>query len=162
MAGMPNSACDSRLAKRMQFTLDSTRESYTIRAYSPGQVSVNLPVYRIQQEAAAVDPNLPAQSRITQVTVTRSAVVSAHRLIEDWAPQAFDELRAEHFDELAAFNPEIVLIGCGERLRWPDPALISRLQRQGIGVEVMDTGAACRTFNILIAEQRNVVAALLL
>lgn len=146
----------------MQFNLDMPSEAYTIRAYSPGRVSVNLPAYRIQPETAPGTTEQAARPRISQVTVTRSAVVSAHRLIEDWTPQTFAELRADHIDELAAFHPEIVLIGSGERLRWPDPSLISRLQQQGIGVEVMDTGAACRTFNILIAEQRNVVAALLL
>ena len=74
----------------------------------------------------------------------------------------FTELNNEHIDALAEYDPEIVLLGSGERLQWPDPSLTGQLLEKGIGVEVMDTGAACRTFNILIAERRNVVAGLFL
>lgn len=146
----------------MQFNLDRTSDCYTIHAYAPGSISVNVPVYRTEQPALAADTAQAAPARITRITMTRSAIVSAHRLIEDWQPQHLGELRSEHFDELVALKPEIVLIGSGAHQRWPDIGLIRRLQQQGIGVEVMDTGAACRTFNILIAERRNVVAALLL
>jgi uncharacterized protein len=145
----------------MQFNLDNTPDSYTIRSYSPGKALINLPVYMIQSNDDA-DADLPAPTRISQITITRSAIVTSHRLIDDWPPQTLDEIGARHIDTLAELGPEIVLLGCGERLRWPDPALTAPLLERGIGVEIMDTGAACRTFNILISERRNVAAALLL
>ncbi|MEO5573854.1 MAG: MTH938/NDUFAF3 family protein, partial [Gammaproteobacteria bacterium] len=74
----------------------------------------------------------------------------------------FDDLTAAHFDRVAILRPELVLFGSGARLRFPLPALTANLLNQGIGVEVMDTGAACRTYNILINEGRNVAAALLM
>ena len=147
----------------MQFNLDNTPDSYTIRSYAPGKALINLPVYMIDSSNDAdADADLPAPTRISQITITRSAIVTPHQLIDDWPPQTLDELDARHIDALAELDPEIVLLGCGERLRWPDPALTAPLLECGIGVEIMDTGAACRTFNILISERRNVAAALLL
>ena len=83
-------------------------------------------------------------------------------LIRDWPPGSFDELEKHHFDQLLEHQPEIILFGSGPTLRWPDPALLSTLAENGIGVEVMDTSAACRTYNILVSDQRHVAAALLL
>jgi uncharacterized protein len=73
-----------------------------------------------------------------------------------------DELSAKHFDALVMRAPEIVLLGSGSRLRFPSPALYAGLSKANIGVEVMDTPAACRTYNILAAEGRRVAAALIL
>ena len=76
-----------------------------------------------------------------------------------------DELTAEHFSELIGGDgppPELVLLGSGTRLRFVAPALLRPLIEQRIGVETMDTPAACRTFNILAGEGRRVVAALLI
>ena len=69
--------------------------------------------------------------------------------------------RAEHFARIAALKPELVIFGSGARLRFPAPALLRPLIDAGIGVETMDTAAACRTYNVLLAEGRSVVAALL-
>ncbi len=79
----------------------------------------------------------------------------------DWACAGFDELSEAHFTPLADARPELVVFGSGSTLRFPRPAWIRRLIETGIGVETMDTGAACRTYNILAAEGRRVVAALL-
>lgn len=79
----------------------------------------------------------------------------------DWEPQAFDALTTEHFSGLAQLDVEIVLLGTGPKQRFPHPRLTAPLARAGIGVEVMDMQAACRTYNILVAEERKVAAALL-
>ena len=81
--------------------------------------------------------------------------------IEPWPVAAFDALAEEHFALLAALKPEVVLLGTGSRLRFPHPRLTVALARARIGLEVMDLKAACRTFNILVAEERKVAVALL-
>jgi uncharacterized protein len=78
-----------------------------------------------------------------------------------WAPQAFDRLDAAAFEQIVALRPELVIFGSGERLRFAAPALMRSLIERRIGVETMDTPAACRTFNVLVSEVRPVVAALL-
>ena len=89
-----------------------------------------------------------------------SVIVLAER-VERWPVAAVDELTEAHFAQLAALGAEVVLLGTGGRLRFPHPRLTQALARAGIGLEVMDTQAACRTFNILVAEERKVAAALL-
>ena len=90
-----------------------------------------------------------------------SLVVSADRVIEDWPAASVDALAADHLAAIVELGPEIVLLGTGGAFRFPDAALLAPLYKAGIGVEVMDTPAACRTYNILLAEGRNVVAALI-
>jgi len=90
-----------------------------------------------------------------------SLVVSGERVIEDWPAASIEALSADHFAAIVELGPEIVLLGTGAAFRFPDAALLAPLYRAGIGVEVMDTPAACRTYNILLAEGRNVVAALI-
>jgi uncharacterized protein len=89
-----------------------------------------------------------------------SALVTPERLL-DWAPASFAELDEAHFARIAELGPEVVLLGTGARQRFPHPRLVAPLARAGIGLEVMDLQAACRTYNILAAEDRVVVAALL-
>lgn len=79
-----------------------------------------------------------------------------------WAVARHDELTAEHFARIAQAAPELVIFGSGTRLRFVSPALLAALMAQRIGIETMDTAAACRTYNVLAAEGRNVMAALLL
>jgi len=88
-------------------------------------------------------------------------IVMAHQLVNSWPPQHFDELAAEHFTMLAQLGVEIILLGTGAKQRFPHPRLTRALMEQRIGIEVMDTGAACRTYNILVGEGRSVAAALL-
>ncbi|MHB8493728.1 MAG: Mth938-like domain-containing protein [Casimicrobiaceae bacterium] len=87
-------------------------------------------------------------------------VILPDRVVRGWAPAGFDALAAEDFAGLLASGPEIVLLGTGSRHRFPHPRLVASLIEARTGVEAMDTGAACRTFNILVAEGRRVVAAL--
>ncbi|WP_029524974.1 Mth938-like domain-containing protein [Polaromonas glacialis] len=79
-----------------------------------------------------------------------------------WDCQRFEQLTAEHFALLAGMKPELVIFGSGKRLRFPPPAFLRGLMDQRIGLETMDTLAACRTYNILAGEGRHVVAALLI
>jgi len=79
-----------------------------------------------------------------------------------WNCQRFEELTADHFAMLAGMKPELVIFGSGTRLRFPPPAFLRGLMEQRIGLETMDTLAACRTYNILAGEGRHVVAALLI
>ncbi len=91
----------------------------------------------------------------------RNLVVLRDRLVTDWRPAGFDELESVDFALLAGLAPEIVLLGTGQRLRFPRPELTRALLEARIGLEVMDIRAACRTYNILAAEERKVAAALL-
>jgi uncharacterized protein len=86
--------------------------------------------------------------------------VSADSLIEDWTPKTFAELTAAHLEPILALKPELVLLGTGSSQRFPPSAIRSVFTVQGVGLEAMDLGAACRTFNILVQEERRVVAAL--
>ena len=89
-----------------------------------------------------------------------SLLVMPEQLLS-WDVAGFDELKAEDFCALAEMKPEVVLLGTGEKLRFPHPRLTRALSEARIGVEVMDLQAACRTYNILMAEERKVAAALL-
>jgi len=93
--------------------------------------------------------------------IERSVVVLPERIVTDWPAGRFDDLAPEHFAVLADLGREIILLGTGARLRFPRPEIIHPLIRAGVGIEVMDVQAACRTYNILASEQRKVAAALL-
>jgi uncharacterized protein len=80
----------------------------------------------------------------------------------DWGASGFEALTEAHFERIAQLAPEVVIFGSGARLRFARPALLRALIERGIGVETMDTGAACRTYNVLVSEGRSVLAALLL
>jgi uncharacterized protein len=92
----------------------------------------------------------------------RSIVVLAKEVRVDWVVSGFDGLQETHFDYFLALKPDVVLLGTGEKQRFPHPRLYRALTDAGIGVECMDTPAACRTYNILVAEDRKVVAAILI
>ena len=79
-----------------------------------------------------------------------------------WDCASFEELSAAHFTRIAELQPELVIFGSGTRLRFPPPAFLRDLMGRRIGVETMDTLAACRTYNILAGEGRHVIAALLI
>ena len=89
-------------------------------------------------------------------------VVAPDAILPAWASGGFDALAEADFDQVKALSPEIVLLGTGTRQRFPHPRLYRALTDAGIGVEVMDTAAAARTYNIIAAEGRRVAAALIL
>ena len=91
-----------------------------------------------------------------------SVVIGSRGEKLSWNCQSFDQLTAEHFAMLAVMKPELVIFGSGTSLRFPPPAFLRGLMEHRIGLETMDTLAACRTYNILAGEGRHVVAALLI
>jgi len=99
--------------------------------------------------------------RIGAVEYRENVVLTPEAVATGWAPLGFEGLAEDDFAQLLARKPEVVLFGAGTAIRFPHPRLTRALTDAGVGVEVMDTPAACRTFNILAAEGRGVVAALL-
>jgi len=118
--------------------LDENHAIYQIKAFKPGFIQINERIF------------------------TKSLIVSPQQLLENWSPQTVDELTSEAFTPIVSLKPNILLIGTGSKLIFPALELYGDLINQGIGVEVMDTSAACRTYNALSAENRNVVAALII
>ena len=92
----------------------------------------------------------------------RSLVVLPHRVVTDWRATTFEALEAGHLAALVDLGADIVLLGTGDSIRFPRSELVRPLIEARIGLEVMDVQAACRTYNILMAEERKVAAALLL
>ena len=122
----------------MKFSEDKIDQGYYVTAYEQGLVMVS------------------------GVARTRSFIISLEHLIEDWAPAHVDQLRTEHMQPLLELEPELVLIGTGVSLKFPAIEHYALLIEQNIGVEIMDSAAACRTYNILLSEGRKVVAAIIL
>jgi uncharacterized protein len=91
-----------------------------------------------------------------------SMITMPDKIIADWQASTVEKLTEEHFKLLIPYEPEIILLGTGATLRFPSPLVTKNLLESKIGIEVMDTNAACRTYNILMAEGRNVAAALLI
>lgn len=121
----------------MPLDLDQNNSKYQIRAYQPGMIKIN------------------------NQTLNRSVIISAENLITDWAPVSANDITPEALEKVLPLKPDILLIGTGNEHIFLAVELYGELINQGIGVEVMNTGAACRTFNALSAENRNVVAALI-
>jgi uncharacterized protein len=94
--------------------------------------------------------------------IERSVIIGSSGELIDWHCSQFEDLSAAHFDQLVGLRPELVLFGSGTRLRFPPPAFLRSLMAQRIGMETMDTLAACRTYNILAGEGRHVLVALLI
>ncbi|WNL47899.1 Mth938-like domain-containing protein [Dyella sp. BiH032] len=93
---------------------------------------------------------------------TRSLVLSPVRAIEDWPVAHARELDAGHVDAILELDPEVVILGTGERQVFPAAAFMAGFLRKGVGVEVMDNAAAARTYDLLAGENRRVVAAFIL
>jgi uncharacterized protein len=91
-----------------------------------------------------------------------SVIVTRHAVIDGWRPSAVASLSIGDFEALLDMQPEVVLLGTGQRQSMPPPALYAEFAARGIGLEVMDNRAACRTFNLLLGEFRDVALALML
>ena len=94
--------------------------------------------------------------------ITASVLIGSRGQRIDWACQSFNDLTAAHFAVLAEQQPELVIFGSGGRIRFPKPAWLAPLFEKRIGIETMDTQAACRTYNILAGEGRDVLLAVLI
>lgn len=122
----------------MSLIIDDNHAAYQIRAYQPGSIQVNDQILH------------------------KSVIISPNKLIENWAPQTFAELTKKHLAIIIELSPAIVLLGTGSTIQFPSADIYGDLINAGIGVEIMDTHAACRTYNALTAEDRNVVGALII
>ena len=121
----------------MQFTLERS-SAHLISGYASGEVRVN---------GRSFD---------------RSIIVTPERLVENWRATVAAQLTSDDLEPILALEPELIVLGTGPRLVFPDQALIARILERGIGIEVMGNGAACRTYNILVHEGRSVALGLML
>jgi len=121
----------------MKFHLDAPGGLNLIRGYGPGQL------------------------RVGERTHTSSVIVTATTIIEDWRPASVEDLTAADLEPVLGLAAEVVLLGTGAHQQFPDSAILRILYEQRIGVEIMDTSAACRTYNVLVSEGRSVAAALI-
>ncbi len=94
--------------------------------------------------------------------IRASCIVSAQALLRDWPPTTVEELTPAHLAPLFELAPELVVLATGSTQRFPRAALRAEFSQRKIGIEVMEVGAACRTFNVLISEERHVLAAFLI
>ncbi|HNV08700.1 MAG: MTH938/NDUFAF3 family protein [Dokdonella sp.] len=101
-------------------------------------------------------------ARVIDRDLHTSFVICVDRVVENWTPTRVEEIDDEAMQIIANLQPELVILGTGERQQFPRPSLLATLLRSGIGVEVMDNRAAARTYNLLAAEGRRAVAAFLL
>jgi len=93
--------------------------------------------------------------------LTASLIITPRLLIDDWPPRTFADIATQHIEQLLQLHPEIIILGTGQQLHFLTPQLAVLIHRHGIGFETMDTGAACRSYNLLMSEGRNVAAGLL-
>jgi uncharacterized protein len=98
---------------------------------------------------------------VNGATYTASVIVPWQGEVEKWVVDRFEDLQEQHFISLASRRPELIIFGSGHRLRFPPAAYLRTLMANRIGFETMDNAAACRTYNVLLAEGRCVLAALL-
>jgi uncharacterized protein len=122
----------------MKFSAELIDSSYLIRAYEPG---------RIQVGEEFLEHNL---------------LLMPERIRERWPVSTIEQLTPDMLQQFIAHRPDLVLFGTGEKQHFPQPTLLAPLMEAGIGHEVMDTAAACRTYNIILGEGRPVLAALIL
>lgn len=122
----------------MLLTEDAGIGSYHIRAYDSESVTINDRLYYT------------------------SIIVSPYKLITDWEPKTLDDLKPKDIDTLLSLSPEVVILGTGKKYIFPPKEKLEAFLINRIGVESMDTGAACRTYTALISEGRKVVAALII
>ena len=113
-------------------------------------------------EAHAIVECSDREVRLPGRTIAGSVIVTRDAVLTDWRPPDVNRLSIAHFDALLALSPEVVLLGTGERQRMPPPALYAEFAARGIGLEAMDNRAACRTYNVLLGEFRDVAVALIL
>ena len=122
----------------MKFSEDKIDQGYYVSGYEDGAILVN------------------------GNAKTASFIISLEKLIDDWAPTHIDELGTQHMQPLLELQPELVLIGTGQTLKFPAIEHYACLIQHNIGVEIMDSAAACRTYNILLGEGRKVVAGIII
>jgi len=138
----------------MQFNLEMDMECFTILSYSAENVTIKHPFNKSGKAVGEIDS--------LKEEIQSSFILSPKTLIKDWVPQNIQHLRKENLEDILSLSPEVVLIGTGSKLQFPEPELMSCFWEAQIGVEIMDTAAVCRTYNILVNEGRSTVAGLII
>ena len=113
-------------------------------------------------EANAIVACTDTEVRLRDRVIAGPVIVTRDAVLDGWQPPAVHELSIADFAALLATKPEVVLLGTGTRQRLPPPELYADFAARGIGLEVMDNRAACRTYNVLLGEFRDVAVALIL
>jgi uncharacterized protein len=98
---------------------------------------------------------------INKIPYSHAVLLSSDGEILEWDVKSFEELSSSDFAQMASFKPELIIIGTGKRQRFPRPELLKTLIEAKLGFEIMDSQAACRTYNILVGEGRQVLLALI-
>ncbi len=142
----------------MQINPDYNTDAFTIRSYKAGEVIVYEPITRTKIDTQA--EGLQQRINTTLIPLTSSFIITPGQLIKNWPVEAPSAITKNHFQTLLDLRPEIVILGTGNKIYFPASEDYVFLQQQGIGVEFMDTSAACRTYNFLVADGRQVAAAL--
>jgi uncharacterized protein len=120
----------------MKLTLEGRSQVNLIRSYSSTEV------------------------RVGELRLHSSCIVTADRVIPDWEPASLAELSLAHLEQVFALRPEVVLLGTGFAQRFAPQPIRAAFAERRIGLEAMELGAACRTFNVLVQEDRPVAAVL--
>jgi len=122
----------------MKFTLDNPAADYVFGHYGDGKLKVN------------------------QTDYNTSLIIFPDALVTDWPVNSVEELKISDLDELIKRKPDIALLGTGVQQRFPSVDFRRSLAQSGLNLEVMDTAAACRTYNLLVSEGRDVAAAVII
>lgn len=122
----------------MRFAELSGRGGHLVEGYAPGQIIIDGRTY------------------------CEGLILSPERIVTGWGPTDAADLSTAHLAALLELGPQLIVIGTGPRQVFPHPRALQSVLAQGIGVEIMDTGAACRTYNLLMAEGRRVAAGLMI
>ena len=115
-----------------------------------------------QSDAPSISGHGPGWVGLNGEKITSSVVIGSKGQRIDWQASRFEDLGADHFAQLAQLECEVVIFGSGSRIRFPQAGWLKPLMARRVGLETMDTAAACRTYNVLAQEGRNVAVALLL
>ncbi len=146
--------CQSAKWTELSVKLNLERHSANIiHSYDAGAVKI-----QTKYRPAGVESDKQQQGFIT---LTASLIITPEILIEDWLENA-PALSSTDMDRVIETHPEVILLGTGNAMNFPDNAIIQRCYQEKIGFEVMNTAAACRTYNVLVSEQRKVAAALMI
>jgi len=141
----------------MQINPDFNASVYTIKSYDVGVVTVFEPISMEKAKLAHESGETPVPNAIE---LTQSAILNNTTLIDNWTQSTAENILPVDYEKILELRPELVLLGTGKSIHFPNAKDLLILQQNGIGVEVMGTAAACRTYNFLVSDGRNVAAAL--
>ena len=129
-----------------------TRAANIIHSYEAGLI-------KIRQISPSSEEN-PNGVQHQLLSLTNSVIITPDYLIQDWLPDP-QNLSKEDMNRIIETKPEVILLGTGSSLTFPESAILQQCYQRKIGIEVMNTAAACRTYNVLASEYRKVTAALM-